>query len=281
MSLRYQKKLAKSEMASCGALKNKVALDYSIEMIKNVSAMSSFFTQPLGLTTFGYKRVYQDGRYLFLSTNQHWLEYHYQNVKDHGAFFQEAMETAHLNHSYKVLWPSVSGDHFLQALNHFGMWYGINFYKWRGDYLELWTFSTSNDREGISQLYLNTLPYFEDFIRHFNLKASQIINVVEEERFAQFENDLPSASTFERSPSSLIQIINQIKIDEFLVDSPRGIVSLTPRETECIKQLGMGKSVKEIAVGLKISPRTVESYINQAREKTGCSKSKLLSLIQP
>ena len=280
LSKDLSEKLAKSEMPPYEAQRNKVALDYSIEMLETVSSMSRFFTQPLGLTTFGYKRVYQDGRYLFLSTNKDWLEHHYQHVKDHGAFFQEAMETAHLNDSYKVLWPSVSEDHFLQALNHFGMWHGINFYKWRGDYLELWTFSTSNDQSGISQLYLNTLPYFEDFIRYFNLKASEIINVEEEEKFAQFESDLSAIAPSDISPNSLIQIINQIKIDEFLVDSPNGIVSLTPRESECIKLLGMGKSVKEVAAVLDISPRTVESYINQARDKTGCSKSKLLSLIQ-
>lgn len=261
--------------------KNKIALQYSLEMAKNVSAISSFFIQPLGLTTFGYKRVYQNGQYLFLSTNEDWLQYHYKNVKDHGTFFQEAMDTAHLNSSYKVLWPAVPGDHFLEALNHFGMWHGINFYKWKGDYLELWTFSTSPDRGGISQIYLNTLQYFEDFIHYFNLKSNEIINVNEGEKLAQLEHKLIVPPPSDTSFNPLSKIIDQIKIDKCVVSSPNGIITLTKRESECFKLLGTGKSAKEVAAILNISSCTVECYINQVKEKTGCySKSKLLKIIQ-
>lgn len=267
---------------SCDPQKNKIALQYSLEMTENISSISNFFIQPLGLTTFGYKRVYQNGQYLFLSTNEDWLKYHYQNVKDHGKFFQEAMDTAHLNNSYKVLWPLVPGDHFLEALNHFGMWHGINFYKWKGDYLELWTFSTSPDRGSISQIYLNTLPYFEDFIHYFNLKADEIINVNQKEKLAQLEHKLVVPS-LQDAPSfnPLSQIISQIKIDKCVVNSPNGIVTLTKRESECLKLLGTGKSAKEVAAILDLSSRTVECYVNQVKEKTGCySKSKLLKIIQ-
>lgn len=266
----------------CETQKNKIALQYSLEMTKNISTISDFFTQPLGLTTFGYKRVYQNGQYLFLSTNQDWLQYHYQNVKNHGAFFQEAMDTAHLNHSYRVLWPSTRHDHFLDALNHFGMWHGINFYKWKGDYLELWTFSTSCDRGSISQIYLNTLSYFEDFIHYFNLKSNEIINVNDKKKLAQLEYGFSPPPLQESLLNPLSQIISQIKIDKFLINGPNGIITLTKRESECIKLLGTGKSAKEVAAVLEISPRTVECYVNQIKEKTGCySKSKLLKIIQP
>jgi DNA-binding CsgD family transcriptional regulator len=261
--------------------KNKSALEYSLEMVDDVSSISGFFTQPLGLTTFGYKRVYKDGQYMFLSTNRDWLKYHYQNIKDHGTFFQEAMSAAHLNHSYNVLWPCVPEDHFLQALNYFGMWHGVNFYKWRGDYLELWTFSTSCDRNRISQLYFNTLPYFENFIHHFNLKASEIVDVSNKEKLAKFEqNSFTLASEISSLPP-ISQIIDQIKIDKFLVEGPNGIITLTKRESECIRLLCMGKKVKEVANILMISPRTVETYVNQVKEKTGCpTTSKLLETVQ-
>jgi len=266
---------------SCKIQKNKTALQYSLEMIKNISTVSDFFTTPLGLTTFGYKRVYPNGQYLFLSTNQDWLKYHYQNVKDHGAFFGEAMDTAHLNRSYRVLWPSTHHDHFLDALNHFGMWHGMNFYKWRGDYLELWTFSTSCDRGGISQIYLNTLPYFEDFIHYFNLKCSEIISIKDEKKLACLEQCLSTPARKTSSNPPLSEIINQIKIDKFLINAPNGLITLTKRESECLKLLGTGKSAKEVAAILEISPRTVEYYVNQIKEKTGCySKSKLLKITQ-
>ena len=127
-----------------------------------------------------------------------------------------------------------------------------------------------------------TIKAFEDFIHYFNLKSSEIININDPKKLAKISPKNLKNSPLDNSiQNPLSQIISQIKIDKFLMDGPNGIVSLTKRESECIKLLGTGKSVKEVASVLSISPRTVEFYVNQVKEKTGCySKSKLLKIIQ-
>ncbi|MFC3908421.1 LuxR C-terminal-related transcriptional regulator [Legionella dresdenensis] len=47
-------------------------------------------------------------------------------------------------------------------------------------------------------------------------------------------------------------------------------VSFSRREMDCIHLLLKGKRIKEIAYDLNLSPRTVETYINQLKEKLGC-----------
>ena len=52
---------------------------------------------------------------------------------------------------------------------------------------------------------------------------------------------------------------------------------VTFAEFKCISQLAKGKGMKEIAEHLNISARTVETYINNAKNKLECfSKKQLL-----
>lgn len=46
--------------------------------------------------------------------------------------------------------------------------------------------------------------------------------------------------------------------------------SLSTREYECLSFLARGKRVKEIALLLNLSPRTVESYVNIIKRKMNC-----------
>lgn len=261
------------------------ALNYSLDSKEKLSSISEVFLTPLGLTTFGYKRVYEDGRYMFLSTNKEWAQYHYQNIHDHGTFFQTAMNNTCSQEFYRVLWPANANDHFLQSLCHFGMWHGINFYKKGEDYLELWTFSTSVDKENIRQNYINTLKYFEEFISHFNNKAQEIINVREPSKLSKFkdtvsfganDNLLSNANTYQ-----FLSIRDKMKIDKLIIKGLTENVSLTKRETECGKLLSAGRGTKEIAKALDLSPRTVEFYINSIKEKTGFySRAQIRDAIQ-
>ena len=49
-------------------------------------------------------------------------------------------------------------------------------------------------------------------------------------------------------------------------------LSLTKRELDCLNNLVLGYSTKEIAKVLGLSPRTVEDYLQNAKDKLRCSK---------
>ena len=52
---------------------------------------------------------------------------------------------------------------------------------------------------------------------------------------------------------------------------------ITPRERTCLMQLIKGKTSKQIADSLKLSIRTIESYLNNIKHKLGCkTKSELI-----
>jgi DNA-binding CsgD family transcriptional regulator len=49
---------------------------------------------------------------------------------------------------------------------------------------------------------------------------------------------------------------------------------LTSREFDCLFHLSTGRTAKEIALALNISPRTVEAHIDKIRVKTTCVTQK-------
>lgn len=59
-------------------------------------------------------------------------------------------------------------------------------------------------------------------------------------------------------------------------------VHLSKREAECLYQLRLGKTAKESAKALNISPRTVETHLENIKQKTLCkTKLELMSQIMP
>jgi DNA-binding CsgD family transcriptional regulator len=53
---------------------------------------------------------------------------------------------------------------------------------------------------------------------------------------------------------------------------------LTDRQIGCLYHLVMGKTIKQTAEALKLSPRTVEHYLEAIKLKLGCrSRSDLIS----
>ncbi len=58
-----------------------------------------------------------------------------------------------------------------------------------------------------------------------------------------------------------------------------GVPVLTKRETECLGYLSHGKNRKEIASLIGLSPRTVDTHLEKARNKLGCfTNSELIDI---
>ncbi len=62
--------------------------------------------------------------------------------------------------------------------------------------------------------------------------------------------------------------------------SDNRVISLTTKENECLKLLMQGKSAKQSAAILHVSPRTVEFHLENIKNKVGCrNKLELLSKV--
>lgn len=53
-------------------------------------------------------------------------------------------------------------------------------------------------------------------------------------------------------------------------------IFLSPQQSQCLQLLTQGKSAKEIAIEMKLSPRTIEHYLERIRKLLGCKSNKEL-----
>ncbi|WP_010302098.1 helix-turn-helix transcriptional regulator [Candidatus Odyssella thessalonicensis] len=251
------------------------ALAYALGLGDRLKELSDPLLKTFGLTTFGYKKILKNGRYLFISTNDAWVEYHLENIHTHGRFFCNAMgNTLSSENFYRVLWPQKATDHFLEALNNWGMWNGMNFYRKHEDSIELWTFSTNPDRYQDPNVYFTILPYIERFIAYFNASAFDIISTPEEKNLAVCQDThliFEPSSYHTLDHSSLIHFLQQTEIKQLPIHGKYGVCYLSKQESRCLKLLSTGKTAKEIAIFLGLSPRTVEGYLDNMKTKLGLS----------
>ncbi len=62
-------------------------------------------------------------------------------------------------------------------------------------------------------------------------------------------------------------------------ERPQGVAALSPRQRQILRELGRGRSTKEIAADLEISVKTVETHRARMMESLGCRRANELLLL--
>ncbi|MGQ3890277.1 helix-turn-helix transcriptional regulator [Legionella sp. CNM-1927-20] len=115
---------------------------------------------------------------------------------------------------------------------------------------------------------------FEQFILYFKMEASSIIKQATQD---------PIIKPWRKNQIATSTDYVDIYLDKksffkktFTLNNLLGIkgskVKLTKRELDCAYLLMRGKTYREIAASLALSPQSIESYIESLKNKTSCYK---------
>ncbi|MBY0461748.1 MAG: helix-turn-helix transcriptional regulator [Alphaproteobacteria bacterium] len=212
--------------------------------------------------------------YHVLGTNVEYVGVCLFRFNDNGKSYTQAIKETPLNSYSYFLWPNGDNCPLIQVLCHeFFILKGIAIYKRCKDYIEGWGFGSKNSN-GIPNIVTQTsVSPFHDFINYFenqqtvNQFSSPIVNYPESFDMSYIQPNTEQMKDFK----------NSIFRNKFALDIGHKSIVLTKREWECLSEIAQGKTYKGVASSLSLSPRTVEAYLNQIREKTGIShKSKLI-----
>lgn len=257
------------------------------ELKKHIKATASYevntICKPLfdnfGITVFVYSKIFNNGQYWTLTNRADWAEYFYcaKYINPDVQKFQ--FQSGYYLDLNVLKVPAVQINTAREAFN---AEYWFNIVKTYNDYYEIFGFATSRGNSSILNTYVNNLDIFEHFILYFKDQASELIQMADNNAIL-----LPSLKIIERSlelPSDDFEkkkdiFYAQTPIKKYFIKTERVETYLTKRQFDCVNMLAQGRGVKEISTHLSLSPKTVSSYIEDAKLKLNCyTKSQLLDV---
>ncbi len=262
---------------------NANAYEYGQAVASQISDLCAPFLDTLGLTTFLYGRIFYDGRYLMLSNKAEWVKswlWDIPTIED--TILHKVLQSVPLEKHFYFLWETAPDNMLIQMHNQMGIWHGFDISYRLEDSIEGWSFSTSQDRYQINNFYLNNLKLFHHFILYLREKAGSLLEIKDQKQLAHFKKgvDLSFSPSF-LPKKEINSLLSSLPIEGYTFHMNNKQVRLSRREIECMLHLSQGKTIKEIARSLLLSPRTVESYIGTVKLKTGeFNKSILINMLK-
>lgn len=247
---------------------NKQALNLS----DDTKQLCSSLYKHLNITYFNYVRLNKDNSRIILTDRPDWINMFYSN-KLHTEKTIIDIET--LKYGGYFTWDKFESEKPFQIARDFNIANGITLLESANDYTELYYFATTKDNIHGCVDYQQKIDLFRRFIAFFKDRGRKLLTLAMNSPLILEEvNNLNIAN-----PQKLESLIVTLKNRSFRFIYKLGnqIHIFTKQETICASYYILQLSMKEIALRVSLSPRTVEEYINNIKIKLGCySKSELI-----
>ena len=171
------------------------------------------------------------------------------------------------NNSHKFIWPQDSLDEVGMMLKDTGIKSGMSILYRSGDSIKNVGFASTSRSAELLNMFLNKSDLLLHFIKYFENEAKEIL--LENSNFLVDFKSSSELTISELHEKKLKKCIKSLEIKKLYLPSKKTEIPvyLTKREYESLFFLCKGKSSKQIAHILKISPRTVEEYLKTCKQK--------------
>lgn len=214
-----------------------------------VSQATHPFLQRMGLNYFQFLRCFHDGSIGLLSNDTRLLE-HVRHIPPSPAVFSSVQNKP----SYWFMWHEELPKEPVDMVgNEYGVWQGLTLVKRTKSYYDMIAVALPTPVENVGSFYLNKIQAIESFFGEFDQKYRHLINIMHQ------------------NPLVLPKAYRDTNLAQMPLSEPNitvGSTHLTYQEWSCLLLLRQGQTYKSIAATLNISPRTVETYIQRAKNRT-------------
>ncbi len=208
-----------------------------------------------GITSFVFQKNFNDGSEIRLSNQPKWVHYFYETELYKSSLFERQPSDFVKTRLIWAGWPCPNT--VLDKAREFNIDHGITFVEPCAEGCEFFFIGTAVGRTDVMAKYLANLDLLERFLDYFREKAKPLI-----EEAMHHKIIIPGKFDV----ASKLFCIEDFKREDFL--NALSPIEFTGRELECMRLLAKGYTQKMIAKALDISPRTVETYLNQVKGKT-------------
>lgn len=244
---------------------------YIIGQSDKIQKITKPLREKLDVGYFTYHRIDHDGRYTVLVDRPDWAEFYVDR--------QFYLDDPYLRHPsvYQrgcCSFQSNGSNEYRERISRYGkeifnLDYNVMLIEKDAASVEFFGFAANQGKNRLENVALNCPNLLKAFASHFKRELSFVLQRMQEEAGSLIH--LKGSDFFTKDP-----IHPNPKIDGLLEDIGRGDVQflaakLSVQEKKCLKGILLAKSAKTIARDLKLSPRTVESYIENIKNKLSCS----------
>lgn len=243
---------------------------YIFETEQHVNQLTAPLFDYTDISFFAYSRYYPNNTLSILSTYADWTEaifnqgkaINYQNIE---LLLARHPNINQLSNSHYYLLRDDNQDAFSLGRN-----YNINstlvMIDKQDDFYELFCFASKENKELI-RFYFNNWNYLVKFKYRFIEKGGKLIGVADKNKLKLSKSHNNDAKGNNNMPFNPEKLKEALQVDHYHILYQGKRVAITAREFDCLKGIGQGRTIKETGKLLGISPRTVEGYLNNLKDK--------------
>lgn len=251
-------------------------IKHHYQIAKTASPLQNHFR----ITCVDYIKIHNSGKFCYLCSHPECAEYYAaEELFYTDPYFRHPSTHRAGIFTIESLGSSEFKNNNLKISNKFNLHLPLILSEKTEDSIEFFCFAGENP-DALQTLYLHHLTLLKLFAVHFKKELSRVLQEMSEESFSLI--DLQGDFFYEGVKHSH-SIDNQSLHDYLIALGKKREVqqssSLSPRERDCLKHLIHGKSAKDSAMELQLSPRTVESYLENIKNKLGCNSKRELLFI--
>lgn len=258
------------------------AIQYNFEQFDAIQKICAPLSDYIGVSLIHYRRFYLGGGLISLFNHMDWMKISFEKKYWYSSVLSNKLSSLLEKDSLYYLWPEkpLTNDALYCELFDQNIWNGITIYKKNVDYIESYAFASTRNCVGVTGIYFSEIELLEHFISYFRSSIVGLMGNTEKKIIIPCSLGLGKDSKSDKNDLRK-KFINETAIKTFYLRHDGNDIKLTKRESECLALLSYGKQVKEVARLLKLSPRTVETYLNDVKWKTKCNtKSQAVLLYQ-
>lgn len=228
---------------------------FFFDSTRDVKNISDGFLKKNGLNYFQYVSVYNDNTSLFLMTHPEFAKARFDNKKRILSHFEAEQINDRL---FMFLWNESLPTSDTDMAREYGIDNGLCFVERFSDHYNLIAFATPVGSQ-INNFYLNNKEKLWGFVQGFKENASSLLQKSNEKKFV-----VPTIHQDENRDELFLN-----KKISFQTTYQGIHISLSDMEYKCLKLSASGFTMKGISEHLEISSRTVETYLNRVKSKSG------------
>ncbi|MBA3661134.1 MAG: helix-turn-helix transcriptional regulator [Gammaproteobacteria bacterium] len=218
----------------------------------------------LNINHFSFTKSYTSGKRIYLTTHVSLLHHYFLdelyligNCENNPSGYQEQT----------LLWSTLPKQQLFQHERNLGLMDGIFVIRPAENFTEFFNFSTTLKNCHVINIFMTHYDVFKNFIPYFKEKAASIIREAERHHLI-----LPFHSNSLNQKNAIV--LPEPELNGLFIKNK---IRLSRQQSQCAFHLLKGKSTKSIAKALNLSPRTIETYINNMKIKLAVNnKTELL-----